>query len=123
MGREIFRLNVPGLLKMPGRASARPVPEASGRRAAGKKKRPSAPKSGTKGRSFRGTTQIRARRRALEAPVTEGGPAMSPWRLPGERRESYSDRLSAGGPSSLGKAESLFSRSSHDQNDEINYYL
>ena len=39
---------------------------------------------GRKAASFRGTTQIRALGRALEAPVTEGGPAVSPRRLPGE---------------------------------------
>ena len=38
----------------------------------GDKKRASVPSIGTKGCSFRGTTQIRAGRHALDAPVTEG---------------------------------------------------
>ncbi len=50
----------------------------------GKTKEPSVPNHGTEGKSFRGTTQIRAKGRALKAPVTEGGPAVSPRRLPGE---------------------------------------
>ena len=38
----------------------------------GQNKKPPVPSSGTKGYSFRGTTQIRALGRALEAPVTVG---------------------------------------------------
>ena len=53
-------------------------------RAAEGKRKPPVPELGRKAASFRGTTQIRALGRALEAPVTEGGPAVSPRRLPGE---------------------------------------
>lgn len=56
----------------------------SGRRGREEKKNTLRPHYGTKGEPFRGTTQIHAVRRALEAPVTEGGPAVSPRQLPGE---------------------------------------
>lgn len=87
------------------------------------KENPSAPTIGTKGETFRGTTQLRAKRRALKAPVTEGGTGRVSTAAPGRTKRRLADGLSAGGLSSLGKAESLFSRSSRIQNIQLNYYI
>ena len=54
----------------------------------------------------------RQKRRALVAPVTEGGPAVSPRRLPGEPNRASAVWLAAGGQTSLGGVSRLFSRSS-----------
>ena len=54
----------------------------------------------------------RQKRRALVAPVTEGGPAVSPRRLPGEPNRTSAVWLAAGGQTSLGGVSRLFSRSS-----------
>ena len=54
----------------------------------------------------------RQKRRALVAPVTEGGPAVSPRRLPGEPNRASAGRLAAGDRPSLTRRVRLFSRSS-----------
>ena len=52
----------------------------------------------------------RQKRRALVAPVTEGGPAVSPRRLPGEPNRASAGRLAAGDRPSLRRRFRLFSR-------------
>ena len=86
-----------------------PLRERALPRNAGEIKRPFVPNIGTKGMfPFRGTTQIRARRRALEAPVTEGGPAVSPRRLPGEPNDTRQGGFQPAAASLLGAQTRYF---------------
>ncbi len=75
-------------------------------------KNASRPIPGTKGNLPRYHPDSRRKRRALVAPVTEGGPAVSPRRLPGEPNRASAVWLAAGGQTSLGGVSRLFSRSS-----------
>ena len=64
----------------------------------------------------------RQKRRALVAPVTEGGPAVSPRRLPGEPNQASTVWLAAGDQTSLGGGLTLFSRSSRLQLSFISHW-
>ena len=75
-------------------------------------KKPSVPSAGTKGHSFRGTTQIRMVPHAHLRPCNAGPTAVSPRRLPGEPNRASAVWLAAGGQTSLGGVSRLFSRSS-----------
>ena len=67
---------------------------------------------GTKGKPSAVPPKFILTEYALDAPVTEGGPAVSPRRLPGEPNRASAVWLAAGGQTSLGGVSRLFSRSS-----------
>ena len=67
---------------------------------------------GTKGKPSAVPPKFILTEYALDAPVTEGGPAVSPRRLPGEPNRTSAVWLAAGGQTSLGGVSRLFSRSS-----------
>ena len=75
-------------------------------------KTPSVPPVGTKGKPSAVPPKFILTEYALDAPVTEGGPAVSPRRLPGEPNRASAVWLAAGGQTSLGGVSRLFSRSS-----------
>lgn len=81
-------------------------------KAAEGKRKPPVPELGRKAVSLRGTTQIRALRHALKAPVTEGGPAVSPRRLPGEPNGAARTGSQPTASPLCGLRYPLFSRSS-----------